>query len=113
MLLYGASKVLCDYISKALIKYKNEDLNSNEKKILKDCIKALEALKFNDLYYNYNKRFEAIEEDRKPEYKVYKNNVFIKSFKTKKEAEAFYYELQPYVGKNEILEIIEFIKEIK
>ena len=110
-LLYGASQILCGYIAPKLLTYQKEGLNSNEKKLLKDCIKALEVLGFDDLYYQYNKRFEAIEDARKPEYKVFKNGVHLKTFNTLKDAETFYYELQPFTSDKEKLEIIEYIKE--
>ena len=107
MVLEGASQVLCNFINPNIIKYKNEGLTRDEKKLLKDCIKALEALGFTDLYYNYNKRFKAIEDTKKTEYFVYKNNVLIKSFKTRREALDFYSDLKPFATKSDNLELIE------
>ena len=109
--LYGASKILCDYIGPALLRYQKEGLTNDEKRLVKDCIKALEVLGFDDLYYNYDKRFKAIEDARKPEYKVFKNGILLKVFKDLKEAKNLYYELQPFLGENETLEIIEYVKE--
>lgn len=102
ILLNGASKVLCDYIGKQLIKYKSEGLKKDEKKILKDCIKALDVLGFADYYYSFNKRFKAIENTKVITYEVYKKNVLIKQFKSKKEALDFYNDLLPFAEKDEL-----------
>lgn len=103
----GVSKILCDYINPVILKYKESGLSQYEKSLLKDCIEALRLLGFEELYLQYNKRFKTIENSKITEYKIYKNNVFIKSFKTRKEALIFYRDLLPFTGPDEKLEIIE------